>query len=81
MSDAENIVHIDDTEIKESDMTDKQKYLTKQLRDLNNQKARLEFQLDQVMASLSVFKNAFIETTKEVANEVLETETKTIGEE
>jgi len=28
-----------------------------------------------------VFKNAFIETTKEVANEVLETETKTIGEE
>jgi len=25
-----------------------------------------------------VFKNAFIETTKEVANEVLETETKTI---
>ena len=81
MSDAENIVYIDDTEVKESDMTDKQKYLTKQLRDLNNQKARLEFQLDQIMASLSVFKNAFIETTKEVANKVLETETKTIGEE
>ena len=77
----ENVVYIDDKELKESDMTDQQKYLTNQVKDLTNQKTRLEFQLDQVMASLNVFKNAFLESTKEKAEEVLKSETKIIGEE
>ena len=81
MAEKENVVYIDDKELKESDMTDQQKYLTDQVRDLTNQKTRLEFQLDQVMASLNVFKNAFLESTKEKAEEVLESETKIIGEE
>ena len=70
----ERVVFIDDVELKESDMTDKQKYLSNQVRDLTNQKNKLEFQLDQVLASLNVFKKAFLEETKSVAEEVLEPE-------
>ena len=43
-----------------------------QLLDLKNKEASLKFQLDQVAASMSVFQNAFIEASKEVAEETLE---------
>ena len=68
----ENVVHIDDTELKESEMSNDQKYFFKQIHDLRNKKARLQFELDQINASLSVFKQALIDSTKEVAEEVLE---------
>jgi hypothetical protein len=38
---------------------------------LNNKKQQTEFQLDQINASLSVFNDAFIKSTKEQADEVL----------
>ena len=73
MSDKEeNTVSIDGVEIKESELTDKQKYLTSQCRDLLGKKARIEFELDQVQASLNVFQQALVETTKETAEEILE---------
>ena len=67
----EKVVFINDVELKESDMTDKQKYLAQQVQDLTNKQTRLQFELDQINASLSVFKQALIDSTKEVAEEVL----------
>jgi len=74
----EPVVMLDDKEMKVSDLTPQQKYLHSQILDLNNQEARIKFQLDQVQASKSVFEKAFIDSAKEQADEVLETETKTI---
>jgi hypothetical protein len=74
----EPVVMLDDKEMKVSDLTPQQKYLHSQILDLNNQEARIKFQLDQVQASKSVFEKAFIDSAKEQANELLETETKTL---
>ena len=74
----EPVVMLDDKEMKVSDLSPQQQYLHSQLLDLTNQEARIKFQLDQVQASKSVFEKAFIDSAKEQADEVLETETKTI---
>ncbi len=74
----EPVVMLDDKELKISDLTPQQQYFHSQILDLRNQKSRIQFQLDQVDASLSVFEKAFIDSTKEQANEILETETKTL---
>jgi len=68
----ENVVLIDDVELKESDMTDEQKYLQQQLLDLGNKERNLNLQLDQIRASTSVFRNAFISSTKKMADEIIE---------
>ena len=68
----ENVIFINDKEIKESDMTDQQKYLARQVQDLMNKRSRLEFELHQIVAALDVFKKDLVQTAKEVAEEVLE---------
>jgi|TARA_R110000822_G_scaffold2686_3_gene12433 predicted nucleic acid-binding Zn-ribbon protein len=70
----EAVVFINDEEKKVSELSDEQRYLHSQLLDLRNKEASLKFQLDQVAASMSVFQNAFMEASKEVAEEVLEKE-------
>jgi len=70
----ENAVFIDGEEIKESQMTDQQKYFVNQVQDLKNKKARIEFELDQIAASLDVFQKALIQSTKEVVDKVLDTD-------
>ena len=72
----EPVVMLDDKEMKVSDLTPQQKYLHSQILDLTNKQKRIQFELDQVNASLSVFQNTFIDSAKEQADEVLETETK-----
>ena len=67
----EPVVMLDDKEMKVSDLTPQQQYLHSQLLDLTNQEARIKFQLDQVQASKSVFKKAFLDSTQEQADEVL----------
>ena len=67
----ENVVFLDDKEIKVADLTDEQKYYHSQIVDLRNQKARINFQLDQLMPSLNFYEDAFIKSTKEKAEEVL----------
>ena len=74
----EPVVKIGDEEIKVADLTPQQQYLHSQILDLLNQETRLQFQIDQVKASKSVFEKAFVDSTKEQADEVLETETKTL---
>jgi hypothetical protein len=61
----------DKVEPKEVELSEKQKYIQLQLTDLNNKEKALMFQLDQVKASQQVFNQAFIEASKEVAEEVL----------
>jgi hypothetical protein len=67
----EPVVVLDDKEMKVSDLTPQQQYFHRQILDLNNKKQQTEFQLDQINASLSVFNDAFIKSTKEQADEVL----------
>ena len=52
-------------------LTNEQEYCKAQIADLNQKAATLNFQLDQVKASLSVFTNLLAETTADVATEVL----------
>ena len=75
----EAVIFIDNEEVKVSDLSDEQRYLHSQLLDLRNKEASLKFQLDQVAASMSVCQSAFVEASKEVAEEVLEEETKEVN--
>ena len=67
----EPVIMLDDKEMKVSDLTPQQQYFHSQILDLNNKKQQTEFQLDQINASLSVFNDAFIKSTKQQADEVL----------
>tara|TARA_R110000796_G_scaffold80638_1_gene178437 strand:- start:138 stop:338 length:201 start_codon:yes stop_codon:yes gene_type:complete len=62
----------DKVEPKEVKLSDKQQYIQLQLTDLANKEKNLMFQLDQVKASQQVFKQAFIDASKEVSDEVSE---------
>ena len=71
MATQEPAVMLNDKEVKVSDLTNEQKYFHSQILDLTNKQKRIQFELDQVNASLSVFQNAFIESAKEKADKVL----------
>jgi hypothetical protein len=62
---------IGDTEILESEMSDKQKYLANQITNLRSKKESMLFDMSQVDAALHFFTNQFIASTKEKADEVL----------
>ena len=61
-------------ESKEKELTNEQKYFQSQIEDLKQKEQALNFQLDQVRASLLVFNNSFTQSTKDVAEEVLKEE-------
>ena len=71
MATQEPVVMIDDKEVKVSELTNEQQYFHSQILDLTNKQKRIQFELDQVNASLNVFQNAFIESAKQKADEVL----------
>ena len=71
MTTQEPVVMIDDKEVKVSELTNEQQYFHSQILDLTNKQKRIQFELDQVNASLNVFQNAFIESAKQKADEVL----------
>jgi len=58
----------------EKKLTKEQEYCKAQIADLMQKQGNLNFQLDQVKASLSVFNNLMAESTKDVAKEVLKEE-------
>ena len=68
-------VILDGQELEVKDFSNQQKYLYNQMVDLKNKQGRLNFELDQINASLSVFENAFKESFKEETEEA-ETEEK-----
>tara|TARA_R100001163_G_scaffold48961_1_gene36804 strand:+ start:108 stop:314 length:207 start_codon:yes stop_codon:yes gene_type:complete len=61
---------------KEIKLTNAQKYCQAQIDDLNQKLATLNFQIDQVKASLSVFTNLYAEETAKINNNSKEGETK-----
>jgi len=61
-------------ESKEKKLTNEQKYFQSQIQDLKQKEQALNFQLDQVRASLLVFNNSFTQSTKDVAEEMLKEE-------
>ena len=71
MQKEENKAVIGDQEILETEMTEQQKYLAKQITDLRNKKAKLGFDMDQIEDALNVFQKTFIASTKEEANKNL----------
>ena len=71
MATQEPIVMIDDKDVKVSELSNEEKYFHSQILDLTNKQKRIQIELDQVNASLSVFQNAFIESAKQKADEVL----------
>ena len=68
-------VTVNGEELEVKNFSDQQKYLYNQMVDLRNKQGRLNFELDQINASLSVFENAFKESFKEETEEA-ETEEK-----
>ena len=67
----EPVVVLDDKEFKISDLSEQQQYIPSQVIDLRNQRARLQFQIDQVNARLNVFETSLLNSVKEQAEEVL----------
>ena len=79
-SDKENTMIIDGNEVKESDMTDQQKYFARQIQDLRAKKEKIDFDADQIVAALNVFQNELIKSVQDSAEKVLEEDsTKTKG--
>ena len=62
-------VTVNGEELEVKNFSDQQKYLYNQMVDLRNKQGRLNFELDQINASLSVFENAFKESFKEESEE------------
>ena len=60
----------------EEKLTKEQEYCKAQITDLLQKQGNLNFQLDQVKASLSVFNNLMAEETKKVSEEVIKKEEK-----
>ena len=48
----------------EKEMTEHQQYLANQIQDLRKKRDALQFDLDQIVAALTVFENTFIASTK-----------------
>jgi|GEM_PF-6289859 len=59
-----NVVSINGTEIPEQDLSDNQRYLIMQIRDLENQINAIKLQLGQREVALSSFTNLLIESVE-----------------
>jgi hypothetical protein len=70
----ENVVTIKGEKIKESDLTPQQHHHKEHVISLRNKIGKHQFEIDDLMPSLQFHENALIETTKEVAEEVLDEE-------
>ena len=62
---AENIISIDDKEVNYDELNEQQRYWHQQMLDLRNKQSRIQFELDQVNASFSVFQNLFVGSLQE----------------
>ena len=70
----ESSVTINDTEIKESEMTEQQKYFASQVQEARAKRMQLQRQMDRNTAVINSFEAALVETTKKVAEEILSEE-------
>lgn len=66
------VININGTDYKEDQLDDKQKYLTFQIKDLQQKANQLRFQLDQVQAGANLFTNELIKSLEEPEAEVVD---------
>jgi len=60
-----NVVNINGTDYSEDDLSDKQKYIISQIRDLQGKENNIQFQLDQIKAAREVFVSSLIQSVEE----------------
>jgi hypothetical protein len=65
MTDKTNVININGNEYDPDKMSDEQKYIVRQIRDLSSQEERLNFQLDPVRVAKNAFINALIKSVEE----------------
>jgi hypothetical protein len=70
----DNVLNIDGQQYKETDLSDKQKYLINQLKDLTGKSNNLRGQLDQVQRAADSFQKELLASFKDKAKEVLKEE-------
>jgi len=70
----ENTITIDGNELKESELTEQQKYFASQIQEARAKRMQLQRQMDRNTAVINSFESALVETTKEIAEEVLSEE-------
>ena len=70
----ENTITIDGNELKESELTEQQKYFASQIQEARAERMQLQRQMDRNTAVINSFEAALVETTKEIAEEVLSEE-------
>jgi hypothetical protein len=66
------VVSVDGTEMYVRDLNENQRYIYHQIEDLSRKQFKAQSELDQINGSLVYFKNLFINSTKEQADEVLQ---------
>jgi len=70
----DNVLNIDGQQYKETDLSDKQKYLINQLKDLTGKSNNLRGQLDQVQRAADSFQQELLASFRDKAKEVLKEE-------
>ena len=70
----DNVLNIDGQQYKETDLTDKQRYLINQLKDVTTKANSLRGQLDQVQRAADSFQKELLASFKDKAKEVLKEE-------
>ena len=65
----ENVINIDGKGYKETDLSQQQKYLIAQLKDLGVRAGKLRADLDQVQRASDSFQKDLLESFKEVSDE------------
>ena len=68
----ENVINIDGKGYKETDLSQQQKYLIAQLKDLGAKAGKLRADLDQVQRASDSFQKDLLESFKEVSDETSE---------
>ena len=61
----DNVININGTEHKIDSMTDPQKYIIRQIRELTAQEERLAFQLDPIRVAKNAYTNALMKSLEE----------------
>tara|TARA_R100001530_G_scaffold90779_1_gene63089 strand:+ start:817 stop:1095 length:279 start_codon:yes stop_codon:yes gene_type:complete len=61
----DNVININGTEHKIDSMTDPQKYIIRQIRELQAQEERLAFQIDPIRVAKNAYTNALIKSLEE----------------
>ena len=65
MTEEANVISIDGTDYTESDLSDKQKYLVRHIKELQSEVAGKKFDLERLEAAITHFTNMLIAEVKE----------------